>query len=213
MKHLIYQNAFPAPSELNPDVILPTSLWGETGGSYLNSNGTIKKVNPVAVSHGYARSHIEVFSGLAKALKTEDVGFSDEVLTNYISDQMKIKKHILNVIPPAKSKAFSTGSEFPYVLIQEKNPHVYSNLNLGQGIAAFGDLIKPGHVMLNPNDAKILEVKDGDPVKLRSPVKESKFHVVARKNIPRGYIYLITSNSKLEFESNPCYINIMKDHV
>jgi predicted molibdopterin-dependent oxidoreductase YjgC len=213
VKHLIYQNAFPAPSELNPDVILPTSLWGETGGSYLNSNGTIKKVNPVAVSHGYARSHIEVFSGLAKALKTEDVGFSDEVLTNYISDQMKIKKHILNVIPPAKSKAFSTGSEFPYVLIQEKNPHVYSNLNLGQGIAAFGDLIKPGHVMLNPNDAKILEVKDGDPVKLRSPVKESKFHVVARKNIPRGYIYLITSNSKLEFESNPCYINIMKDHV
>jgi predicted molibdopterin-dependent oxidoreductase YjgC len=213
VKHLIYQNAFPAPPELIPDVIFPTSLWGETGGSYLNSYGTIKKVNSVAVSHGYARSHIEVFSGLAKALKTEDVGFSDEALTNYISDQMKTNKHILKVIPPAKSKAFFPGSEFPYVLIQEKNPHVYSNLNLGQGIAAFGELVKPGNVMLNPNDAKILEVKDGDLVKLRSHGKEIKFHVVARKNIPRGYIYLITSNGKLEFEINPCYIDIMKDHV
>lgn len=213
VKHLIYQNAFPAPSELKPDVILPTSLWGETGGSYLNSNGTVKKVNPVAISHGYARRHAEVFSDLAKALTTKDVGFSDEELTTFISGKMKISKPNLKVILPAKGKTSSTSREFPFVLIQEKNPHVYSNLNLGQGIAAFGELVKPGHVMLNPNDAKILEVKDGDPVKLSSPGKESKFHVVARKNIPRGYIYLITSNGKLEFESNPCYINIMKDHV
>jgi len=213
VKQVICQNAFPLPGGLKPDVILPSSLWGETGGSILSESGKIKKFKSVAIPHGYARSHIEIFSGIAGKEKIRKAGFSQKTIKESLSGHINIP--IMGSRKPVTStrKPSSPGKKFPYVLIQEKNPHEYSSSNLGKEIPALGELIKPGHLILNPYDAGKAGVQNGDAVRLLTPEKKMKFKAAIRKNIPPGYIWLTTLNCKLEFESNPCYVNIKRDHV
>ncbi|MFH1159946.1 MAG: 2Fe-2S iron-sulfur cluster-binding protein [bacterium] len=213
VKHMIYQDAFPVPPGLYPDVLLPAALWGEAGGSYLSTGGKIKKIKPVALPHGYARSHNEILSALTGTRKTKSAGFSSREMKQWISGPAKIPRYSGKTVTAVTKKASPSGKKYPYILIQEKNPHVYNNSNLGRDISAFGELIQPGNVILNPFDAKKLGVKQGDPIQLLTPGKKMSSTSVIRKNIPRGTIYLTTTNGKLKFESNPCYINIMRDHV
>jgi predicted molibdopterin-dependent oxidoreductase YjgC len=212
VQHIIYQNTFAAPPGLNPDVILPTSLWGEEGGSYCDTSGKVKKAPSLATPHGYVRSHIACLSAIAGIVKKEEIAFPLPQIVDKLS--LKIQwKQTGKTNAPVKKADSSQAGKFPFVLIQERNPHVYSHLNLGLGITALGELVKPGCVMLHPGDAKNLKLKNGDQVNLMTPEKEKKVNVVIRKNIPRGYMYLTTTNNTLEFKNNPCYVNIIKEHV
>ena len=214
VKHVIYQNAFPSPAGLNPDLILPSSLWGETGGSLLTDNGRIKKYKAVAVPHGYARSHIEIFSGIAGSAKIKRSGFSQKSIKESLSNNFHIP--VMGSKKPVSSaggKPSSPGKRFPYILIQEKNPHAFCNSNLGKEIPALGELTLPGHLILNPYDAGKLELKSGELIQLHAPGKKMKFKAAIRKNVLPGYVYLSKINGELEFDSNPCYVNLKRDHV
>ena len=213
VKQVIYQSSFPPPGGLNPDVNLPSSLWGETGGSILSESGKIKKFKSVAVPHGYAHSHIEIFSGIAGTKKIKKAGFSQKTIKESLSGNISIpvmdsRKPITPIGKPP-----SQGKKFPYVLIQEKNPHIYFNSNLGRDIPGFGELIMPGHLILNPYDAGKLGLKNGEAVQMHHPGKKITCNAVIRKIIPRGYVFLTTLNGKLEFDNNPCYVNLKRDHV
>ena len=208
VKHIIFQNAFPAPPQSEPDVILPTAIWGESSGSYLNTDGKVQKTKSVAEPHEYSLSHQEVFSRIAKKMQFKIPGFKTkkpgiEKKTNTVNAK-SVKKHQNIAVPNKKS---------PFVLVQEKSQHNYSNLNLSNGIEGFGELVKSGHIMLHPKDAKKLKLNNRDYVQLVSSQTEKSYPVIVRKQITPGYFYLAFSNGKTEFESNPCPVNIRREHV
>ncbi|TSA25325.1 MAG: 4Fe-4S dicluster domain-containing protein [Bacteroidetes bacterium] len=213
VKYVIYQNAFPPPKGLNPDVALPTTLWGETGGSIRTDSGTIKRFKSHAVSHGYARPHIEVFSGIAGTKKIPKAGFPQKTIREALSGAISLPATGPGKQALSAGKSPAPDRKFPYVLIQEKNPHTYSNLNLGVAISAFGELVMPGHLILHPMDAGKVGVKQGDPVILHTPAKKLRCKAAIRKIIPPGTVYLTSVNGELEFENNPCYVTIKRDHV
>ena len=208
VKHIIFQNAFPATPQSEPDVILPTAIWGESSGSYLNADRKVQKTKSVAEQHGYSLPHQEVFLRIAKKLKIKIPGFKTKepgIENKANTDITKsVKKHQNIAVPDEK---------FPYVLVQEKSQFIYSNLNLSNGIEGFGELVKPGYVMLHPKDAKKLNLNNDDNVQLVSSQTKKSYPVVIRKQITPGYFYLASTNAKTEFESNPCPVNIRREHV
>jgi ferredoxin len=209
VKYLVYQNAFQAPAGLRSDVLLPTTTWGETPGSYMDVHGHIRKAPAVAMAHRYELSHKEVFSKIGGFMK---------IKPGKLSPVTKLPKDIemvlsANVNKGSLQKDNPSPGEFTHVLIQEKNQHIYCNLSLGEGLEGFGDLVKPGHILINPKDAQKAGLKDGDEAILTSSEGEKKFRFTFRKIIPKGNLYLVTRNGKLEFIHNPCLVNIKKENV
>ncbi|MEN8122526.1 MAG: molybdopterin-dependent oxidoreductase [Bacteroidota bacterium] len=208
VKHIIFQNAFPATPQSAPDVILPTAIWGESGGSYLNTDGKVQKTKSVAEPHGYSLTHQEVFSRIAKKIKIKIPGFKTK--------ELEIEKKANNDITKPVNKhqnITAPGKKYPYVLIQERSQHNYSNLNLSNGVEGFGELVKCGHIILHPKDAKKLKLNNNDNVQLVSSQTQESYPVVIRKQITPGYFYLVSSNGKTDFESNPCPVNVRREHV
>ncbi len=217
VKYKIYQNAFPAPSGLHPDVIFPTCLWGESDGSFMNSKGQINKFSAVAAPHGYALPHQEVLGKIIQALELKIPELTDGFTRQ--SDQIFLRKQRGDILSAAKNNApvhqdiQAVSADYPFLLLRERDQHVYNGLSLGEKLEGFGELVQPGHVMLNPSDAKILGLKNNDVVELVSVINRNSYAAVIRKNIAKGFLFLQESDGKDEFETNPCPVNIRRKDV
>jgi predicted molibdopterin-dependent oxidoreductase YjgC len=213
VKYLIYQSAFPTSIAIKPNVILPTAIWGETIGSYTNTDCVKKNITSSAEKQGYALSHQDVFYGIMNAMKADYVQFSD----NNINQKGIVRPEIITPEIPNSSIdidiSLPKDDRFPFTLIREITPHKYYNLDLSKSISAFGELVKTGCVMLNPRDARKLELEEGNSVTLYSPDNEEQFNITISKNISQGFLYLVTTDSRTCFKNNPCNVNIRRDNV
>jgi predicted molibdopterin-dependent oxidoreductase YjgC len=210
VKYLICQSAFPFPASLRPDVVLPSIIWGETEGSYLNSDRNILKYSKSAEKHGYAFSHQEIFLRITQAIIP---GYTND-------DSLSASGKILEfVIPEVTASASSDPvpvkkiKKYPFVLIREQTPHMYFNLNLGKGIPAFDELVKSDCITMNPHDARKLGLNEGDTVEITSPENKEKYKITIRKSVSKGILYMLASDVSNGFENNPCYVNVRRDNV
>ncbi len=213
VKHVFYQSAFPAPEDLIPDVILPSTLWGERGGTWAGKNGSTVMLKQVAKAHDYALSHIEIFTRFASASKVKGANAAIKSKSGKVPVKLKPKMPDEFALASVRTTLVSPGKKLPFVIVQEKSPHVYMNLDLSIGIDGFSELVKPGHVQINVSDAKEMEIKDGDSVHISNARTEKTYQVVARKNIHRGVAYLTILNERSDFKCNPCYVNIRRADV
>jgi len=213
IKHLVYQNAFPASAGVKPDLVLPAAIWGEAEGSFLTHDKGGIRMHSVATAHGYARPHVEILAEITAALGMKD-GLPVFRQTN---------GSFLHLPNPAITTTGNESSDrnekdtamedHPFVLIQEKDQHVYFGFSLGVGLEGLRELIKPGKVHINPGDALQLGLSEGDTICLSSYREEKKFRITLTKNIAEGSLYLVTPQGNLEFKDNPCPVKIRREHV
>jgi len=209
VKTIIYQNAFPAPEGLNPDLILPASLWGENGGSWPGSNGSTVRVEAAAVPHDYALSHADLFSKLSSASGIKGVNYLAGPVKTKLKPQFpEIRKH-----QAGQGSKPVNGKKLPFMLVQEESPHKFHGIDLSMTIGGFSELVKTGHLIINPADARSIGIGKGDILTVSSPEGEKEFPVSIRKNIPKGVVYLTTLNTSNDFKTNPCYVNIRRAYV
>lgn len=212
VKTIIYQNSFKGTSNLNPDIILPTTTWGESEGIYFNSFGKRKYSPYSAEPHGYAKSNIEIMKGITSTLNKSINLFENEtkkIIPEKLSITLptNVKQHDLSI------ETNGTNSEFPFLLFQERVHHVFNGINLSESIAGFNDLIKPNQLMINPSDAKKLNLKNGDSLKLISRHFEKTFEIFIRNNIAKNIFSIHLLNGTSGFETNPCAVKIWRDDV
>ena len=206
---IIYQNGFPAPADLKPDLILPAALWSESIGRYLDMFGQIKQSKAVSQPHGYAISHPEIFKKIAGKLNRKVTKTSGET----IREQIKKKKSLVIHAKEYELLLSSASKGYPYVFVQEMPQHKYHSLDLSQGVEGFGELVKSDQLILHPRDAGILGIQKGDTVELVSRKTSRKFVAGIRNTISPGYLFLATSLPKMYFESNPCPVKIKKENI
>jgi NADH dehydrogenase/NADH:ubiquinone oxidoreductase subunit G len=210
VKYLVYQNAFPAQTELKPDLLLPATMWGETGGSYVSMNGDLKKTTAVASSHRYELPHAEILSRISKSLK---ISTKLPVLKKKITiDGFNFSDNTTVKTKPVGNKMSSTNG-YTHTLYQEKNQHIFNNMSLGEGLSGFADLVKPGHIIIGSEDARKLGIKSGDITHLTYMDEEKKFKTMVRKNVMKGILFLMTSDGETEFKNNPCPVKIRRENV
>ena len=213
VKYKIYQNAFPAPSGLNPDVIFPTCLWVESDGSYMNSEGQIKKFLAAAATQGYSLPHQEVLAKIIRALELKiPLQGSEKIAGLALKKREYIISDVKNDIP-VHHDLQAVSADYPFLLVRERDQHVYNSLSLSDKLEGFGELVQPGHVMLNPADAKAMDLKNNDIIDLDSANKKNTYRAVIRKNITKGFLFLQESDGKGDFETNPCPVNIRRKDV
>lgn len=75
--YLIYQNAIPAEFERQPDLILPVSLFPESEGTIINSEGRILPVRRAIEPYMESRPDWWIVSAIAEKLKKGKMKFHD----------------------------------------------------------------------------------------------------------------------------------------
>ncbi len=210
VKYVFYQNAFPAPPGLKPDLLLPTTIWGETGGSYMGLKGNIKTAPDIAEPHRYELPNEEILAKIGNELK---IRYKLPGLKKMDMSGAKKDSFIPEAGKAGRGKISFGKNGYTHTLIQEKNPHVFCNLSLSEGLTGFHDLVKQGEIVMSPHDAGKLGIKSGDVASVMSDDEEKKFKVRIRKNIMKGFLYLVTDHGKTEFINNPCPVKIRRENV
>ncbi len=207
VKQVIIQTAFPVPEELNPNLVLPAAIWGETGGTWPGQDGSPVTAEPASLPHQYARPHTEILAELGKATGVKMPG----------KYAVPGKSHFKPILPDTgnNKSAGKTdhGRKMPFVLFREEMPHRYQGIDLSASVSGFSTLVKTGYAVINPADAKKLGTDEGDEIMISSDNVKKKFKLLIRKNIPAGIVYMATLNNNSDFKTNPCWVNIRRAHV
>ena len=112
-----------------------------------------------------------------------------------------------------RSESVQSSNDLPFVLIQERSPHTYMNINLDKALDGLKELVGPDHLILNPADAASLEIKNGDLISVTDNNNKISLPAKIRKNIHKGIIYLLNGNHVNTFPVNPCYVKIRRANV
>ena len=180
---LIVQDAFMSPTAEMADIILPSCSFAEKNGTVTNMTRHIQPVREAILTEGRSRPEFDVFQDLAEALgKPFNYGSVEEV-----------QKEIESVVPFYKNAftgkgspqwkpsqiggkpSFSIGesykeqtshNDFPFKLIT--NNHMFHIGGYTQHCDALNTITGDCTVQINRKDAKKLEIKSGDKIKVES---------------------------------------------
>jgi len=209
---LIYQSAFPAPEELQPDLVLPSTVWGESMGTWQGRNGEPVKARKAAKAHDYAKSNIDIINHISASTGNKEVaGFirkRSQSKTGKLLPKLPVRESMSKV---ADNQIVN--KKLPFVFMSERSPHHYQNLELDRAVEGLNELVSPGYLIINHSDAVKLDLNSGDNVVVTDKEYELTRPVKVRKNIPAGVVYFTPNNGFNGFMSNPCYVNLRRAHV
>ena len=209
---IIFQSAFPVPEELKPDLVLPSTVWGESQGTWHGNNGNPVKARKAAKAHDYALNNIEIINRFSASVGVKEIKDLIKKRNNSGTAKLKLRLPENQFLASYNGKLQDT-EKLPFIFVREKSPHSYLNLELDRAIEGLNELVSPGYLHINHTDATRLELKSGDEITVTDNENEFTGPVMARKNIPAGVIYITDNNGASVFKSNPCYVNLRRAHV
>lgn len=219
VKFILHQAAFLPPEEISADLVLPAAVWGEVSGTYVDMNNTRKKINAVTEPSGKVFRHPEIFEKIVNAgKKKSDVSFAQQDLSKLIPDRLALSTNPLTGKDTSSktkaAKVTAPDSTFPYLLIQEKNPHTFQGVSLSKMSGGMKAIVPGDTIIINPRDASGMELSDVDAVIVKSKANgsgsEKTFPIRCRRTVSPGYLYLITSSDTFPFKANPIPVQVRK---
>jgi len=193
---LIVQDLMELPAELEADLVLPATPFGDQAKGGANQG---------------ALSDEKVFEGIANALgnaaKADDAAFSTKA---------EIKKPSGQAQQDAE-KAMQTNGEQSFLLVREISPIGFRGFSLSRVLNGFGDLGLSG-MRIHPEDAATLGVKAGDTVVAVRGGAQISGPALLDPSIPKQTAYVVVDPSAGipyplvpgPFEANPCAVEIKR---
>lgn len=209
VKKVVCQSAFHFNEDLKPDLILPTSLWGEIKGTWTGMNGSPVKARKAAKTHDYALPNIEIFKRLATAAGIKGLRESINSKISKIPGKLKLQLPAMEIIKP-DSYAINPDKKMPFVFVREQSPHKYMNIDLGYAVEGLSEIVTPDYLIMNNIDAEKMDISNDTTVIVTDNDSENTYRVRIRNNIAQGVVYLTSGSINNSFKSNPCYVKIKK---
>ncbi|MCP4150841.1 MAG: molybdopterin-dependent oxidoreductase [bacterium] len=212
VEFIVHQSSYPPPEALKANLILPAATWGEITGTYAGSHGKMKPFKAAVDPPGMAQGNCELFAGIAETMGIRDVSFSDETIATLIPAKLKP-----NYPEPGKKrkriKVLLPDAYFPHILVQELTPHALHNASLSSIAAGLKELLPEATLLMNPEDAKKLNLCDCSVVDVESELNSGTYPIKVRESIEPGVIFLLTHSAPRDFETNPCPVHLRRKDV
>lgn len=194
---VIYQNTFPPAERLAADVVLPAASWCEVTGSLAAADGQwrFKAVQAAVPPPGLARQDGEIFAKVAEAMGARDVGTpSAEELSRLAKDAQRtaavlLAGHQVHGLEPAPA-----AEDARHVLVREVNPHRFRGLSLAGCIEGMARLTPEETLLVNPQDAAELGVRDGDSLTVTANGQSRPYPVRLDRKVAPALLYLLSSS-------------------
>jgi anaerobic selenocysteine-containing dehydrogenase len=193
---VIYQNTFPPAERLAADVVLPAASWCEVTGSLAAADGQwrFKAVQAAVRPPGLARQDGEIFAKAAEAMGTRDAGTpSVEELSALARDAQQTAVALLAGRPVHGSAPAPAAEAARHVLVREVNPHRFRGLSLAGCIEGMDRLTPEETLLVNPQDAEELGVRDGDSLTVTADGQSRQYPVQLDRKVAPALLYLFSS--------------------
>ncbi|MGQ9618177.1 MAG: molybdopterin-dependent oxidoreductase [Candidatus Aminicenantia bacterium] len=203
---IIYQGIVHSPLSEIADVVIPSTTFIETEGTYINFNGVIQKGKKIVEPKGYAMPDWWIFCEIAKRMNEDGFDFRDSseifdelkkvgIFSNI--DYSKIESEDFEVEFPStekfelEEKRVISKDNYPLKLVLRPFKWTYRDFFMLEQIKDLRRIIKPEEISINPGDARKFGIKNGDEISLKG--KNENFRGVARidENVPEEHLFVL----------------------
>ena len=186
---LIVQDIFMSPTAELADVVLPGASFAEKGGHFTNFEGRRGALAPAIIPVGDARPDWEIIARLAAALGNDFGWRSHEPISEEIERLWRMPDieggEPIGDFNGALSPAIDSGA---FTLATEQ--HLYTAGATGRRAPSLALMLPDAVAELNPEDAKNLNVTDGDAISLASHAGALNLKTMVASRVPRGVVNL-----------------------
>ncbi len=186
---LIVQDIFMSPTAELADVVLPGASFAEKGGHFTNFEGRRGPLAPAIIPVGDARPDWEIIARLAAALGNDFGWRSHEPISQEIERLWRMPDieggEPVGDFNGALAPAINGGT---FTLSTEQ--HLYTAGVAGRRAPSLALMLPDAVAELNPEDAKNLNVTDGDAISLASHAGALNLKTLVASRVPRGVVNL-----------------------
>lgn len=197
VEFLVVQDLFLTQTAQLADVVLPACSFAEKEGSFTNVEGKVQYLNKALSPIGDAKSDLEIFLTLSKLVGYE-MNYSnskevmDEIsrlLPNHTTNKFKLR-----FIPQTYEPLPAGDKYYPFLLLTG-HTHFHSGSMTGKSVALM-EVCNEAIVEINSEDAKGLDIVDGELVKVSS--REARLELKAKINnkSQKGVVFIPHHPSK-----------------
>jgi predicted molibdopterin-dependent oxidoreductase YjgC len=199
---LIYQNPFPPPQKLAPDLILPAAFWGEVSGTILGKNGDRKAVHAAVQPPGSVLQDGQIISQIVEALGKASIFDAEEQSTSTRAGAAASTESLdpVNVVPHSENGSC-------YTLLREIYPHRFRGISLATLISGMARLAPENRVLIHPQTAQELGVGEGAAVWIENGTMRMSYPVTLDRKVAPGLLYVMASPGSAAPYSGPVRVS------
>ena len=224
IESLIFQNIYPPENNLETDIILPSTAFTETDGTFVNGEGRVQKINKAVNAPGEALPDWKILCKLAQKMgksgfdfknvneiRKEISGFIEEFKTVNRKPVKFAVEEKLNLKTSSRTSG-KTEKKYPFLLITSVSEHIYKGFSLVDKVEGLKKLFSEKVLYINPDDAEKTKLSDGDTVLVSSSVFEKVLTAKISREQPQGFLNVTLRQEEL-IPENPHAVKIRKKDV
>ena len=174
---VIYQNSFPPPQGLLPDLVLPAAFWGEVSGTLLGRNR--KPIQAAVPAPGAALQDSQIISQILAGLGRTAVS------------DVAVKTTLWAGRAALLSESVEPGQGC--TLVRETYPHQFRGVSLAALIPGMAKIAPEDTMLIHPQTAQTLGVGDGSPISVQDGIARRSYPVFLDRKVAPGTLYLMAS--------------------
>jgi formate dehydrogenase alpha subunit len=207
---MVVQDSYQNRMTEKADAVFPAATFAESGGTFVNVEGRVQKFHKIIEPLGEAKPDWWIVSQLAARLGKKDFAYkkSSDILremkkalqafSKVNTSDKKTGKTLFIQETDLKKEKFITSKyqdkpelsskTYPLILCSEYNLDYYRGLVLSSEVKGLDIIRNPRWFKMNREDAKSMDLKDGDPVVIGSPAGELKGIIKITDSVPEGMV-------------------------
>ena len=225
---LIYQNIYPMSNLIENDLIFPSTAFTESDGTFINGAGRIQKVVKAVKAPGKALPDWKILCLIARKMGASGFDFStpreiQKEISLFVDAYKRPGKARLHPVPlicdavmstvgrkPVRPAAVTDDMQFILDLILDEN--MYRGFSLSGRVDGAARLFPSDKVIMNPEDADRMHIREGDKVTVRSAGFDRTWPIAVAADQPGGTLRVAVS--RIEKEAFGKYtVNIRREDV
>jgi len=227
IEFIVVQDSFMNENLMVADAVLPASTFLETEGTFLNVEGRIQKFNKVMDPLGESRPDWWIAAQLGKRMEGKGFDYKKpseimaeikrkipefrnvsynqlkkgiEIFINHKETEEKREEKLTPLkLPPLLT---DVNEEYPFILLFEYNSDTYRGFVLNKEIKGMELIRNSRWIQINTEDAKKLELTDGESIVVESELGRFKGYVRISEVVPSGIVLAsFLSNEEKDFSA------------
>uniref|UniRef100_A0A7C4XBJ6 2Fe-2S iron-sulfur cluster binding domain-containing protein n=1 Tax=candidate division WOR-3 bacterium TaxID=2052148 RepID=A0A7C4XBJ6_UNCW3 len=189
-KKIIVQDCF--LPDFDFDLFLPSAIFPEIEGTFIDITGKEKKLQKAIEPMGNARPDDWIIKNIIERANFE-----------FEKNETRSAKH-------QGYTEVKVDSTYPFYFVVRENAFRFRNKALSEILKGFKRLIKDDKIWMNPEDAKKLNIEDGEKVKIIAKDFETEMEVLVTNKIPPGMVFTYYNPKKGLYETKAVRIECLK---
>jgi formate dehydrogenase alpha subunit len=224
---VIYQNIYPLDGGKGIDLVLPSTAFAESEGTFINGEGRLQRARKVVDPPGEALPDWEILRRVATKMGVKGLDFSSprqihreishlvEGFGNFNRPKRQAGPLLLEaqlMSARGRSPAGKTDKKFPLILCASAMEHAYRGFDLADWVEGSDRLFAPGIVDMNPKDAQRAKICTGDEIVVTSGHFERIWTARVVQEQAPGRLH-VTLSSGESIGTNQIPVKVKKRHV